>query len=555
MKRTIALYVNSGSLKKQLIEITRQFTTLPERGAEWCFEWADNLEDIVQSADCIILDNAPEGWLPTLGSLGSSPPVILLGKKDSDNNGDYFKDFLPLEYLTPIALEQSLRHNIEKSRLEHEVNYLRNHDSVTGLANQDLFFKQLVNATEQARQNNQKMAILMIRIDGFDNLLRRLNYTSENILLQAFVHRLSTILPGRSLIARAKQDNEALILLPKIDSVEEIKRLAQAILHNMRRGFEANDQKVNLTVSIGASSYPDHGTDAASIIQATRDALEFSAARAGDRFCLFDNAIAQASKQRLEIIQALPEALTRHELEVRYQPQMVLETSRISGAEALLRWHRAAGDVPPETFIPLIESSSDILHIGEWVLREATRVAEGWVTNHQSKIRLAVNVSGHQFRDKKILLDVEDLLQESNLPPDQLELELTERVFVENIKTHRDVFTGLKDMGVRIAMDDFGVGYSSLSYLKHFSVDTLKIDRSFIASLPDSDNDAAIVRAIIAMGHRLDMRVIAEGIETESQLEFLHQHHCDEVQGHFFMADLSAEKFDQLISRMHDEEK
>ncbi len=557
MKYTVALKIDNARLKKRLQAVLRGFSELPDKGIDWQFEWMDSLQDFDRTGtDCLLLDGFSKDPAFESDPLSeTSPLVILIGEKhDEDSSSSQFADCLGTQHLDTYTLEQALRFNIEKSKLEIELNYLRNHDSATGLANQSLFFERLADTIELSRQTGHPGAILLISIDSSGEVLRRLNYTSENLLSQALVNRLSATLPGRNLIAKAKQDNVILVLVPEADAAET-ERIAQTVLQGMRRSFEAEEQKFTLTTSIGSSNYPRDGTETEVLIRASRAALDFATAAGGDQHCAFDSIIAQESRRHTELAQALAEALTRRELEVRYQPQMALETSRITGAEALLRWHRASlGEISPEVFIPMIESSNDILHIGEWVLREAVRTAENWVSSYQSSVRLAVNVSGHQFRGKKILRDVEDLLSNSSFPADQLELELTERVFVENIQAHRDIFTELKKMGVRIALDDFGVGYSSLSYLKNFSIDTLKIDRSFVASLPDSRDDAAIVRAIISMGRNLDMRIIAEGVETEAQLEFLHEHACDEVQGHFFMKDLSAEKFAHLIEERTDKE-
>ena len=548
MDRYVTLHIHQAALKKRLVAITAEIATLPYRGIEWCFNWVDELDEIVsQQTDCIILDVLLPTWTPELDLTSlQHPPVILLNTADATAIQGCVKDIVTVQSLNAVILEQTLRYNIQQTQLEYELNHLKNHDSVTGLANQDLFFEQTDIALKQARPNDTVLAILIMNIDNFSKLQSRLSHDENNILLQAFANRLTATLSRRNLASRVQGD-EFLVLLHDLDSSEEIERNVQSILQSMRRDFEIGNQRINLTVSIGAGSYPNTGNDRETIIEASRAARDLAAVK-GDSYRLFDAKVATVAKRRMKVSQALTDVLARRELEVHYQPQIELETGHISGAEALLRWYRPSiGKIEPEFFIPLAEGNGAILHIGEWVLREAIGEARRWTNERQAKMRLAVNVSGHQFRNQKILHDVEDLLAQSTFAPECLELELTERVFVENIQHHRDVFTELNKLGVRIALDDFGIGYSSLNYLKNFSVDTLKIDKSFIAPLPDSRDDAAIVKAIIAMGHSLGMRIVAEGIEAEAQLHFLHDQQCDEVQGWFFADSLTADQFVGLL--------
>lgn len=549
MNRYVALHIHQIALKQRLVTITEEIKTLPYRGIEWCFNWVDELDKIVsKQTDCIILDALLQAWVPEPNPTNLRyPPVILLNTADVAAIQGCVKDIVAPQSLNAVVLEQMLRHNIQQAQLEYELNHLKNHDSITGLINQDLFLEQTDAALKQARQNNTPLAILIMNIDNFSKLQSRLSHDENNALLQAFANRLTATLSRHNLASRVQGD-EFLVLMQDVNDPIEIERNVQSILQNMRRDFEIGDQRISLTVSIGVGSYPDTGSDRKTIIEASRAARDLAIVKS-DSHRMFDAKVAAVSKRRVEVSQALTDVLARRELEVHYQPQITLETSRISGAEALLRWYRPSmGKIEPEFFIPLAEANGTILSIGEWVLRETISEAMRWADEHQANMRLAVNVSGHQFRNQKILRDVENLLMQNDFSPARLELELTERVFVENIQNHRDVFTELNKLGVKIALDDFGIGYSSLNYLKNFSVDTLKIDKSFIAPLPDSKDDAAIVKAIIAMGHSLGMRVVAEGIETETQLQFLHDQQCDEVQGWFFADSLTADQFIKLLA-------
>lgn len=551
MEIYVAFNIDNPDLKSKIEGILTELQALPRMNS-WTFNWVNDVAKIASTqTDCIVSDTLPEAWQlePDLAS-PHRPPVILIAEEDEQRESTSLPagvdEYLPPSSLGAIILEKCMRHSIHIAKLTYKVLDLQNHDALTGLASQNRFQEHLSNAIKQASDKSKLIAVLAIRVDGFSDLVSRLGHIGSGPLLRAIAGRLTTTLRKRDLAARF-QDDEFMVLLEDIDSVSDATTSTQKILQNMRHDFEMNGNKIALTVSIGLGNYPDNGADQTEVIAAAKTAL-YLASEAGNEYRQFDSEVASIANRRLEIERALPEALTRRELEVRYQPQIELETGRISGAEALLRWYRPTlGTIPPEHFVPLAEENNSILYIGEWVLREALSEAEKWLKKHPSSICLSVNVSGNQFRNQKILSDVEGLLAESSVPAQQLELELTERVFVQNLKSHREVFDRLRELGVRIALDDFGIGYSSLNYLKNFAVDTLKIDKSFIAPLPDSRDDAAIVRAIIAMGHSLNMKIIAEGIETEAQLEFLHEQKCDEVQGHLFMTDLASQQFIRLL--------
>lgn len=551
MESHVTFKIRHGPLKKKLKVLVSEFQAISEN-TSWQFRWVNKIGDIADKhTDCIVLDALSPNWQPEPSSVNFRyPPVILLSDKKRQPNSKawgYVEECLLPRMLNAQMLEQCLRYSIHKVDLEHQVTYLQDHDTLTGLANHNLFGKSLDHALEQARSNKKLLAVLAIRIDRFTDLFSQLGHLGSEPLLRALASRLTAALRRRDLVARAQGD-EFLVLLEDIGSVAEATHSADKILQSMQRKFEISSQKLALTISIGISSYPDSGTDRASIMASAKAALDLALPE-GNTCRIFDREVASISKRRFEIEQALPEALTRREFAVRYQPQFEIETGRIYGAEALLRWYRPTlGEIPPEYFVHLAEESNAILDIGEWVLREALDEAEKWLGNGLPAIQLSVNVSGNQFRDHKILEDVRALLANSKIQPGQLELELTERVYVHNLKSHKDVFDGLRELGVRIALDDFGVGYSSLSYLKHFAIDALKIDKSFIANLPDSTGDAAIVKAIITIGHSLGMHVIAEGVETEAQLEFLHEQGCDGVQGYFYSAELPGHQFAALIT-------
>ena len=551
MKQRILLHIKNVALRKKMRLLLAELPLIDNELHLDCI-WIESIDAAANyHADCLILDTLDANWAPDHdAATRHKPPTIYLADTD-DLSEDLSREkriesILPVAYLNVALLEKHLTASIRTAALKQQIIYLQNHDALTGLASQHLLQEQLGFALHKAAQNNHKLALMAISIDQLDEISSRDEQVNKSAILRAVAQRLVITLRRKDLLARTEKDL-FLVIVEDVTHASDIGRTAFELLKSMQRPFEVEEAGLSLTVSIGVALFPDSGNDVPALLGAAHVALSLAAA-AGNDFRIFDVEAANISNRHFEIEQALPGALTRREFEVVYQPQLELETGRITGAEALLRWYRPSlGEVPPEAFIPIAEETECILDIGEWTLRESLATAEKWHARSHQPIKLAVNVSGKQFRNQKILSDVESLLEKTGLPNQCLELEITERVFIQNIKSHREVFSRLKSLGVRIALDDFGIGYSSLSYLKHFSVDSLKIDRSFVAALPDSKDDAAIVRAIIALSHSLNIRVIAEGIENEAQLEFLHEHQCDEVQGHLYSLPLPAQQFMRML--------
>lgn len=551
MKQHILLHIKNAALRKT---VRMLLADLPLAGSEQSFEctWMKSIDETaVHRVDCLIVDSLEGEWTPVKDTItGHMPPVIYLAGTDQISielqNDPRIESILPTAYLNAALLEKHLTSGIRTAALQQQVMYLKDHDALTGLATQNLLQEQLRFALKDATQNKTKLALMAISIDKLDELGNRGERGGESAILRAVAQRLVTTLRKKDLVARAEND-VFMVIIEDVRRTPDIARSAFELLNNMQRPFTVGEDELSLTISIGVALFPDSGSDMPALLGAARAALDLATAT-GNEFRFFDTVVANISKRHFEIEQALPDALTKKEFEVCYQPQFELDSGCVTGAEALLRWYQPSlGEVPPEIFIPIAEENDSIMNIGEWTLRESVAEAEKWYALDCPPIKLSVNVSGKQFRNQKILTDIESLLKKTGLPSKYLELEITERVFIQNIKSHQEIFSRLKDLGVRIALDDFGIGYSSLSYLKHFAIDTLKIDKSFIAALPDSKDDATIVRAIIALSHSLNIRVIAEGIENETQLEFLHEYKCDEVQGHLYSRPLPADQFIGLL--------
>jgi EAL domain-containing protein (putative c-di-GMP-specific phosphodiesterase class I) len=306
--------------------------------------------------------------------------------------------------------------------------------------------------------------------------------------------------------------------------------------------------ELHVTTSIGVSVFPDDGADAETLIKNADTAMYQAKENGRQSFQFFKPAMNARAVERQSIEEGLRRALEREEFTLHYQPKINVKTGAITGAEALIRWtHPTRGPIPPAHFIPIAEDCGLILPIGRWVLRHAAEQAQAWVHAGLRPMTMAVNVSAVEFRDDDFLRGLLTILDESRLNPRALELELTESVLMKQVASTAFILQTLRKAGVQVAIDDFGTGYSSLSYLRRFPIDTLKIDQSFVGQIASGDEDAAIVTAVIGMARSLKLRVVAEGVETFEELEFLHAHHCDEAQGYFFSRPVPAEQFAKLI--------
>jgi len=327
--------------------------------------------------------------------------------------------------------------------------------------------------------------------------------------------------------------------------------VAQRILDAFEHSMTLDGHEVVVTLSIGITVFPNQGKDVDTLLKYADTAMYFAKKEGKNRYALFDPDMNETEQRRLKVENRLRNALQNGELYLNYQPQVALGSSDIVGVEALLRWHNTElGDMSPAEFIPIAEESGLILPIGEWVLREACKQAMEWSNKDLPKVRMAVNLSVRQFFDQEQELDtlVADILRETALPPGQLELEITESMLIDDVDQVISTLYKLKALGIKLAIDDFGTGYSSLSYLKRFPVDRLKIDRSFITHVTSNNNDSVLTLAMVAMAHSLKLKVVAEGVETGEQLEFLEERSCDEMQGYYFSCPVSDQKMEELLS-------
>jgi diguanylate cyclase (GGDEF)-like protein/PAS domain S-box-containing protein len=422
----------------------------------------------------------------------------------------------------------------ERKKLTEYVNHLAHHDQLTGLPNRVLLDDRMRQAIQRAKRNRHKVAVLMVDVDYFKRINDSLGHTAGDALLDAIAKKLCSAVRQTDTVARMGGD-EFVIVMPEFRDEKDAERCAEAIIQKVSTPTMLGNREVNVTVSVGLCVFPDCAHDADSLLK-NADAALYEAKEGGrNSFHVFNQGMVVATADKLEFEHDLRHALINGELSLNYQPQVSCVTGDVIGVEALLRWnHPRRGLIPPAQFIPLAEATGMIVPIGEWAIRTACHEGKELQETLGRELVVAVNLSPRQFRQKNLTTQVGMALKESGLAAHCLEIEITEQTLMSNSATTNETLLQLRKLGVKIAIDDFGTGFSSFSYLLQYEVDRLKIDRSFVNRSADDPNAAAIVRAIISMAHGLNLKVVAEGVETNGQLNFLLRRRCDEAQGYYF---------------------
>ena len=425
---------------------------------------------------------------------------------------------------------------------EERIQFLAYYDALTGLPNRTLLQDRLAKALAGASRRNDKVALLFLDLDGFKIINDSLGHSVGDLLLKQIADRLKRFSRDQDTVARLGGD-EFLIVLSDVKDIPDAAVAAERLMDAMTGGFVVQGHPLSVSCSLGISIFPEHGVDGETLIK-NADAAMYSAKDNGrNNIQLFTDQMNAQAVERLALESSLRRALEKKELFLVYQPQMDVATGKITGLEALLRWqHPELGLVPPDRFIRIAENSGLIIPIGEWVLRAACSQARRWQDEGIPAVVVAVNVSAVQFRQPGFCELIKRVLEETGLAPQYLGLELTEGLLLADADVTFAVLQDLKAMGLSLAIDDFGTGYSGFSYLRHFWVSKLKIDRSFIRDVAVNPDDAAITAAIISMAKSLRLKAVAEGVENEAQMSFLRAHHCDEIQGYYFSRPLTAEK-------------
>ncbi|HLP98950.1 MAG TPA: EAL domain-containing protein [Sideroxyarcus sp.] len=441
---------------------------------------------------------------------------------------------------------QALRIREEHAAAEKQLEFLAHHDTLTRLPNRLLLRDRFEQAVAQADREQSGVAVLFLDLDNFKQVNDTLGHNYGDKLLVALVDRLRGCLRDTDTISRQGGD-EFIVLLPHLRDLGVIGGIAQHIVEAFAEPFEIETYSINTSFSIGVSIYPDDGREFDTLLKNADTALYQSKDSGRNTYRFFSEKMNLDAQEQLHLQGQLRNAVSNRELELHYQPQIDIQSGRIIGAEALVRWrHPELGMVPPGKFIPLAERSGLIIPIGEWVLNEACRQARRWQEGG-TPLAMAVNLSALQFRRGNLLETVKRALGNSGLPAALLELELTESILLQDVDVAIRLLHELREMGVKFSIDDFGTGYSSLSYLKRLAVNKLKVDQSFVRDLAEDADSAAIVKAIIQLGHTLQLTVIAEGVENDAQLAFLGNYGCDQAQGYFFSRPVPAADFASLL--------
>ena len=447
----------------------------------------------------------------------------------------------------PARLIGTIQDITEQRRAQERLNHLAHYDTLTGLPNRLLLQDRLNQAMVEADRHDRLVAVIFLDLDRFKLINDTLGHDMGDALLKSVAERLKSCVRAGDTISRLGGD-EFTIVLASVGHVDDVAHVAQKIIEGFVSPFHINGRELFISPSMGITLYPFDDNDIDCLLR-NADAAMYHAKELGrNTFQFYTAELNRRTAKRLALETALRHAIERDELLLHYQPQLDLKTGRITGAEALLRWqHAETGLISPLEFIPLAEETGLIIPIGEWVLRTACAQARTWHENGFNDLQISVNLSGRQFQHRHLARVVKKVLRDTRLDPNLLDLELTESLLMHNTDAILGAMDELHAHGVAFSMDDFGIGYSSLSYLKRFPIDRLKIDQSFVRDIPHDPDDAAIARAIISMAHSLGIKVIAEGVETTRQLAFLKANRCDIMQGYYFSKPVTAEAMTDLL--------
>ncbi len=474
--------------------------------------------------------------------MGDEQPIGLFVLYASEP--DFF-DMAEITLLTELAA--NISYALEYIQKEEKLNYLAYHDVLTGLPSRTLFLDRLAQALTNAHRHGDRLGVLFIDLDHFKNVNDSLGHHAGDILLKQVADMFSACMREGDTVARLGGDEFA-VILESMAAEDDAWIVSQKILKLMTTPLTIEGHELLVSCSIGIALFPKDGEDAKALLQSADGALYLAKnkGRNNAQFCTAE--MNAKALERLTLENELRQAINRHEFLLHYQPRVDIVSGEITGMEALVRWqHPVQGLLYPTEFIPVAEESGLIVPLGEWVLRTTCEQNKAWQRAGLKPVSVAVNLSARQFKQQDLVELVTRILQETELDPSYLELELTESMVMQNVEATIATLNQFKAIGVKLSIDDFGIGYSSLNYLKHFPIGFLKIDRSFVRDVTTNRDDAIIAKIIISMAHDLGLKVIAEGVETEEQKSFLSLHSCDEMQGYFFSTPIPAEELGVLL--------
>jgi diguanylate cyclase (GGDEF)-like protein/PAS domain S-box-containing protein len=437
----------------------------------------------------------------------------------------------------------ALRDLTELKAKEEKILHLANHDALTGLPNRNLLQDRIQQATIHGHRHGTRVAILFLDLDNFKTINDSLGHDVGDMLLEAVATRILECVREKDTVARQGGD-EFIVVVTELGDAQDSGLVAANVLQRISQPYSIGNRELHVNASIGIAVFPEDGRDVETLLKNSDIAMYHAKSAGRNNFQFYAPEMNRVATERLAIETNLRHAIAERQLRVAYQPILAADGHTTVAAEALLRWHHPAlGSVPPSSFIPVAEESGIIVSLGEWVMRQACMQFLAWKDEGLDLQRVVVNVSPRQFRQRDLAQSLVDILQETGISAQCVGLEITENVIMDNPEFAIETLKELREFGFEISLDDFGMGYSSLSMLKRFPVDKLKVDRSFVRDIETDEADAALVAGIIAMAHNLGIRVVAEGVETDGQLEFVRRHACDQYQGYLFGQPVSADEF------------
>jgi len=483
-------------------------------------------------------DGVWSGECTLLARNGTEILVSQLIQAHHDANG-------AVEFYSAIARDMS-----ERKRFEEELRHLATHDSLTGLPNRVLLHDRLESALLTAQRQQIAVAVLFLDLDNFKRINDTLGHTAGDSLLRQVAERLRARLRTTDTVGRRGGDEFMVIFNHPFD-VKEVTTVVNKVRSAFAQPFICEGEELFVTATLGIALYPEDGQSAEVLVKNADVAMYRAKEKGKDQYQFYIAEMSAESRAQLTMEMELRRALERSEFTLHYQPQFNVRSGRPVGFEALIRWqHPRQGLLSPDQFMPLLEESGLIVSVGEWVLRSACAQWREWCANGRRDLRVAINVSARQFGSNDFVDLVRQVIAEEQVPPSCIELEVTETVVMQDVMRAAEILNALRRLGIRPAIDDFGTGYASLSYLKRFAIDILKIDQSFVYDVDNDPDDAAIIEAITSLGHNLGMEVVAEGVETQGQFEFLRAQGCDTVQGFLLGRPMSVDQVSTVIERM-----
>ncbi|CAH0346735.1 EAL domain-containing protein [Bacillus sp. CECT 9360] len=463
-------------------------------------------------------------------------------KKDGSQFAVEFASSSILEGDKIVGYVVTFKDITHRKQMEDKIRYHAYYDSLTNLPNRVLFMDRLNQGLAYAESHQEKLAVMFLDLDRFKKINDTFGHSYGDILLKKVADRLNNLLPNGCTVSRQGGD-EFTMILPSVKSEDEVRGLSDMILKSFSEPISLDGNDVFVNASMGISLYPCHGDSSEELIKYADTAMYKAKELSGPNYQFYKESMSIRSLESVKLENDLHKALANQEFVIHYQPQIDYRTNEIVGVEALIRWnHPTLGMIPPAEFIPIAEEIGLIVPIGEWVLRTACEQTKKWHSLGYPFVRVSVNLAAQQFVKTELTMVIKNILAETKLPAEYLELELTENAIIQNTDATLSIMREIKNLGVKIAIDDFGTGYSSLGYLKNFPIDTLKIDQTFVKEIIQDTHNAAITNTIITLAHNLQLDVIAEGVETKEQIEFLIENNCHFMQGYYFSRPVEAEE-------------